>query len=325
VEEDLQKAIKIDPEFALAHKELAELYYLKKDGANAVKHYQTYLKLTDNPEKDNEFIYAHFLFMAKDYPKANELFKVLSSKPDVTPTTLRFYVQSLMEAGNLSEGQKIFEQYMTTKKDSVKASDYSIYANILQKQNKDSLASLAFQKSLELDRNQPRILETLVKYYFDKKKYSQCADAGRALIKLRKQPLSGDYFTLGRSLYLDHQYPRADTAFAKLIELQPKITLGYLWAARSKHAQDEELKDALAKPFYEKVIEIGELDKEKNKNDLIGAYKYMGSYHMLKSENQIAKGYWNKILEFSPDDEDAKEAIKIINTPPTQNPPKKKR
>src|SRR5260221_13646027 len=117
---------------------------------------------------------------------------------------------------------------MTTKKDSVKASDYSIYANILQKQNKDSLASLAFQKSLELDKNQPKILETLVKYYFDKKKYNLSIDPSRALIKLRKQPLAGDYFTLGRALNLDHQYPQADSAFTKLIELQPKITLVYL-------------------------------------------------------------------------------------------------
>jgi tetratricopeptide (TPR) repeat protein len=49
VEEDLKKAITADPQYALAHKELGELYYLKKDGANAVKHYETYLGLSDSP------------------------------------------------------------------------------------------------------------------------------------------------------------------------------------------------------------------------------------------------------------------------------------
>jgi len=207
----------------------------------------------------------------------------------------------------------------------MEASDFSSYADLLLKQKKDSLAAIAFQKSLNLDNNQPKIHQTLIDYYFKAKRYDACESACRAAIKIRKQPFFNDYFNLGRSLYFEHKYPQADSAFAKTIELQPKITLGYLWAARSKGAQDEELKDGLAKPFYEKVIEIGEVDKDKNKNDLTAAYQYMGSYHMINQENKIAKEYWEKVLAFNPEDANAKEAIKIINTPPVQNPPKKKK
>jgi tetratricopeptide (TPR) repeat protein len=324
VEEDLKKSITADPQYALAHKELGELYYLKKDGANAVKHYETYLGLSDSPEKKSEFIHAYYLFMAKDYAKANQVFKPISEKKDVTASTLKFYARSLSEAGNLAESQTIFEKYLNAK-DSVDASDYSSYAALLLKQKKDSLAAIAFQKSLNLDNNQPVIHQTLMDYYFKAKRYPECAKACRAAIKIRKQPFFNDYYNLGRSLYLDHKYAEADSAFAKTIELQPKITLPYVWAARSKGAQDEELKDGLAKPFYDKIVEIGEQDKEKNKKDLSDAYKYMGSYYMIKQDNKTAKGYWEKVLELYPDDENSKEAIKIINTPPAQNPPKKKR
>jgi len=324
VEEDLQKAIKIDPEFALAHKELGELYYLKKDGNKAVKHYEIYLGLTDSPEKKAQFIHAYYLFMARNFTKANEVFKPISEKADVTPSTLKFYARSLSEAGDLAESQKIFEKYLNSK-DSVDASDYTSYASLLLKQKKDSLAAIAFQKSLNLDINQPSVHQTLIDYYFKAKRYNDCENACKAAIKIRKTPFFNDYFNLGRSLYLEHKYPQADSAFAKTIELQPKITLPYVWAARSKGAQDEELKDALAKPFYEKVIEIGETDKEKNKKDLSDAYKYMGSYYMIKQDYKTAKGYWQKVLELYPEDENAKEAIKIIDTPPAQNPPKKKK
>lgn len=330
VEEHLLKALATDPNFALAHKELGELYYLKRDGVKAAKHYKSYLDLTDSPEDNYEFIYAHYLFMAKDYVKANELFKALSQKPDVTPTTLRFYIRSLEEAGNHGEAQKICEQYLTSKKDSVKASDYQIYAQILKAQSKDSLWSNALQKSLDLDKNQPTTLETLVDYFFGKKKvwaYAKAADYGRSLIKLRKVSNPKDFYNFGRALYLSKNYVSADTAFAKLIELQPKIVLPYMWGARTKQAQDEELKDALAKPFYEKVIELGELDKDKNKNDLISAYQYMGSYHLTKSENQIAKGYFEKALAMNPENEEVKksimEALKHINTPVPQQKPKR--
>jgi cytochrome c-type biogenesis protein CcmH/NrfG len=323
VEEDLKKSIAADPEYALAHKELGELYYLKKDGANAVKHYEIYLSLTDSPEKKSGFIHAFYLFMAKNYAKANEIFKSLSEKPDVAPSTLKFYARSLSEAGNLEESQKIFEKYLNGK-DSLEATDFNSYASLLLKQKKDSLAAIAFQNSLNLDQNQPTVHQTLIDYYWSKKKYPECENACRAAIKIRKTPFFNDYFKLGQSLYLEHKYSQADSAFAKTIELQPKITLPYVWAARSKGAQDEELKEGLAKPFYEKVIEIGEADKEKNKKDLSDAYKYMGSYYMIKQDYKTAKGYWQKVLELYPEDENSKEAIKIIDTPPTQNPPKRK-
>jgi len=106
VEEDLKKAIKTDPEFALAHKELAKLYYLKNDGKNAVKYQESYLSLTDSPEDDDLFKLAFYYFSAKDYVKANAEFKKLAAKPVVTPMTLRFYAKSLTEAGELAEAEK---------------------------------------------------------------------------------------------------------------------------------------------------------------------------------------------------------------------------
>jgi tetratricopeptide (TPR) repeat protein len=324
VEEDLLKAVKIDPDFALAHKDLGELYYQKKDGPNAAKHYKIYLDLTDSPDKDDRFRYAFFLFMAKDYSKANDEFKALSMKPDVSSTTLKFYAQSLLKEGKLAESQKVFEQYLSNPQTKPDDDDFNNYAELLQQQGKDSLAAIAFQTSLNLNSNQPKNHQILIDYYFKAKKYSKCESACRAAIKTRKQPFFNDYFNLGRSLYLEKKYPPADSAFAKTIELQPKITLGYTWAARSKSQQDTLLTEGLAKPFYEKVIEIGEADKEKNKKDLTAAYQYMGSYHMIKQENQIAKGYWEKVLELTPDDPNAKEALKLINTP-TQAPPKKKK
>ncbi len=325
VEEDLQKAVKIDPDFALAHKDLGELYYQKKDGPNAAKHYKMYLDLTDSPDKDDRFRYAFFLFMAKDYNQANNEFKALSLKPDVSSTTLKFYAQSLLKEGKLAESQSVFEQYLSNPQTKVDNDDFNNYAELLQKQNKDSLAALAFRKSLALDQNQPDVLQTLMDYYFKSKKFSECSEVCQSAIKIRKKPYANDYYMLGRSLYFEKKYPQADSAFVKLIELQPKITLGYLWAARSKSNQDEELKEALAKPYYEKVIEIASATPDKNKNDLIAAYQYMGSFHMIKQENQIAKGYWEKVLALNPEDENAKEALKMINTPPTQNRPKKKK
>jgi len=324
-EEKYLSAVKADPNFALAHRELGELYYKKKDGVKAAKHYETYLNLTDSPDKDDRFRFAFFLFMAKDYSRANKEFAELAKKSDVSSNTLKYYSRSLSQAGSLEESQKVFEAYLGHKDTKVDEDDYNAYADLLNKQGKDSLANQALEKSISIKPNQPDVLKTLIDYYNKGKKYEQLEKICRVAIKARKQPFSQDFLTLGKALYFEKNYVSADTAFAKLIELQPKYVPAYSWAARAKRAQDsEDLKDALANPFYEKVIEIGEPDKDRNKNDLIEAYRYMGSYHLLKQTNKVAREYFQKILELGPDDANAKEAIKLIDTPPQQAKPKKK-
>ncbi|MGC4021619.1 MAG: tetratricopeptide repeat protein [Cyclobacteriaceae bacterium] len=329
VEEKLQKAVSVDPDYALAHRELGEMYYLKKDGVNAAKHYKKYLDLTDSPDKDDRTRLAFFYFMAKDYDNSNKEFKDICSKPDASATALKFYTQSLVKSGNYAEAENIFNLYLKHPQTKVEADDWSNLGDMQIKQGKDSLASISYEKSVVLDQNQPDVLQTLIDYYFKKKKYEQCIVACRTMIKIRKTPNPRDYFNMGRSFYLSKNYPPADSAFAKLIELQPKITLGYLWAARSKSAQDCAFDDKkckvewLAKPYYEKVIEVGEPTKDKNKNDLIEAYRYLVGHYLSKQDFAKGKEILNKILEVNPDDADAKEALKDINNPQPQKPKKK--
>ena len=83
-QEAFTKAIEIDPGYTLAYKELGELYYQMKKGEKAVKAYETYLSLTDKPEI-GKLRYAFFLFMAKDFAKANELFRDLIKERKCQP------------------------------------------------------------------------------------------------------------------------------------------------------------------------------------------------------------------------------------------------
>lgn len=311
-EEKYLSAVKTDPNFAFAHRELGELYYKKKDGVKAAKHYETYLNLTDSPDKDDRFKFAFFLFSAKDYARANKEFEALSKKSDVSSKTLKYYAQSQLRAGDLSESQRVFELYMKHPDTKVDDDDYNAYAELLNKQGKDSLAIIALEKGIEINPNQPDVLKDLIDYYSKGKKNDQVERVCRIAIKTRKQPYAQDYLTLGKALYYQDKYVSADSAFAQLMELQPKYVPGFTWAARSKQEQDKELKDALAKPYYEKVIEIGEADKERSKNDLVSAYQYMGSYSLTKSDFKTGKEYFEKALELKPDDENSKKAVKTI-------------
>ncbi len=306
------KAIQIDPAYTLAYKELGELYYQMKDGPKAVKAYDNYLSLTGKPD-EGKVRYAFFLFMAKDFAKANSIFSTLMDKASTSPTMLRFYAFSLYEAGDLQQSRKIFEQYFTSAStDEIESSDYAYFGKLLLKQNQDSAAIVSLQKSLSLDENQPELLQLQAESFFKTKKYDQAIDSYEKLMSLRAKPLSQDLYTLGRSYYFNQQYDKAESTFQKLIELQPNMTVGYLWAARTKSNLDPESENGLAKPYYETLMEKALLTPEKSKNDLMEAYSYLGYYHFLKQEVAISKTYWNKVLELNPNDTRAKEALKAL-------------
>ncbi len=311
-QESFTKAVQIDPGYTLAYKELGELYYQKKDGSNAVKSYQKYLSLTENPET-GKLQLAFFLVMAKDFAKANELFEVLSQKEDASPTTLRFYALSLFEEGKYEASREVFDRYFSMAKGATDANDHLTYAKLLLNQNEDSLAVHQLKKSLALKDDQPEVVRTLAEILYKTKKFPESIEAYIKLKSLSSKPTSQDVYTLGRAYYFDNQFESADSTFQKLISMQPNMTVGYLWEARTQSNLDPESEKGLAQPYYTKLIEMALKAPEKNKGDLVEAYSYLGYYHLLKQELVASKSYWKKVLELNPEDARAKEALKAIN------------
>ena len=314
-EENFLKAVNVDPEFTLAYKELGESYYSSKEATKAVKAYESYLKYKESPTDQDKTRYAFFLFMAKDYAKANEIFKPLAEKTDASLTTLKYYGYSLVKAGNLPEAQKIFDKYYAqVPKDKIEASDYNYYAELMVSLKQDSLAIINYQQSLVLNPNQPEIAQTIAETLFKKRKYSETIAAYDVLFKIREKPLSGDYFRLGQAYYNTDQFQKADTIFTKFVEMQPKISLSYLWLGRTKAQLDPDAKLDLAKAAYDKLVEIAGANPESNgnKKDLIEAYKYLGFYYSQRDNLDMAKSYFEKVLALDPNDAKAIEVLKLL-------------
>lgn len=308
------KALQIDPSYTLAYKELGELYYQKKDGEQAVRNYEKYLELTERP-RDGRLRYAFFLFMAKDFKQANEVFASLIAQGNVTPVTKRYYAYSLFEAGDHEKSAQIFEDYFASLNDkTAEVADYNYYAKLLLHQKNDSLAIDYLSKSLNIEKNQPEIIQLQGETLLKAKRYDESVSAFESLAHLKKLS-SQDLYALGRAYYFNSQFEKADTTFQKLIALQPHMTVGYVWAARAKSNLDPETDMGLAKPFYELVIEKAAASPDKNKQELKEAYSYLGYYYFLKQDKAVCKSYWEKVLQIDPGDMKAKEALKALNAP----------
>jgi tetratricopeptide (TPR) repeat protein len=339
VEEAFNKAISIDPNYAPVYLEFANMYYLKKEGVKAVQNYEKYLSLIESPTDKDKVKLAYFLFMAKDYAKANTVFKQFAYAPDVDATTLKFYAFSLSEAGDLEESRAMVEQFMKKgKKEDLEASDYASYGKLLSKlkdaktvaalpkpeQDKkkrelDSLSLNAYATSLEMNPEQPEVLQTAADLQYKLNHFPEAIQSYKKLLSLKRQP-STNLFALGRSYFYSQQFQKADSTFIKFEELQPNLSIGYLWEAQAKVQLDPEMKTDQAKIAFEKVVEKASADPVKNKADLVKAYAYLAPYYYnVKHDLALAKSIYQKWLDLTPDNAEVKQnldAIKKIESTP---------
>jgi tetratricopeptide (TPR) repeat protein len=296
-EQNLIKSTTADPAFAPSYNELGELYYVTKQSAKAVSAQESYLKTTEYPEK-GKFKMAFYYFMDKKYPQAVEIFKQLAADPNVTPQVLKYYAYALVESGNLAEAKNIFEQYFKVSKE-ITGKDYVYYGDLLGGQKLDTLAATNYLNAYRVDSTQVDALKKGADSFYKLKKYDSATMAYQMLLK--KEPKTAVYFNLGRSYYLSKNYSAADSAFVKVIELAPNMTVGYLWEARTKAALDPDTKDVLAKKYFDMLIEKALANPDKSKNDLVEAYLYNAAYFIqAKSDLNTAEGYVDKALALDP-------------------------
>ncbi len=299
------QAINLDPGFAPAYRERAELYYQAGKYTKGLEDYKKYLELNNSPSARSRYILN--LYLLKDYENAIKEANILISQGYNNPLLYRVLAYSYYETKKFPEGLQSMEKFREMAKGGtpkVINNDYKYYGKLLAASGKDSLGILELQKAIELD---PAFVDgygEIGAIYFKQKKYPEAASYYRVKIAKVEKADFNDYNYLGRALYQSKDYVGADSAFNKVIEFLPNLTIGYFWSARSKNMQDNPTAPTgLAKPMFEKVIELGSADVEKNKKDLITSYEYLGYYYFTKKEYACAKAAFTKLKEIDPANE----------------------
>lgn len=188
------------------------------------------------------------------------------------------------------------------------ASDYEYYGKLLSKNGNDSLGITNLRKAIQMDTSKTDLYAEIGNIYFVSKRYSDAAREYNTKVSKGKGTAQ-DFLTLGRAYYNDGKYVQADSAFSKLVTTMPTSPSGYLWRARANSYQDSDFTKGLAKPYYEKFIELT-TDKEKFKKELIEAYSTIGVTYIKKKDKANADIAWTKVKELDPANKDAEKYLK---------------
>lgn len=326
----LKQLKEVAPDYLEADKVMAEVYYSNNQFGEAVKAYASFIH-TDIATENDILSYAFALFMNHDFEASYEIARKGLDKNAEHTGFNRLAMYNLIDLKRYDEAAQIADVFFNKLKD-VKYSglDYRYYGALLNAKEDYVAAVAQYEKALELDTASIELLQQISDAYASNADYEKAIEAYQRYCDALPagEKTMENTFQLGR-LYYDEgtstdsvkvtlemrqfALQQADTIFAEVCIAAPDSYTGYFWRARTNSARDPETTLGLAKPHYEKALEImlAKNDPRYNRS-IIECYKYLGYYYLLQSDYETSKDYWNKILAIDPNDSLAKTALQGI-------------
>ena len=115
-----------------------------------------------------------------------------------------------------------------------------------------------------------------------------------------------DYMQVGRAYYNAERYQAADSIFHVILKTSPDYVPAYLWIARTYSKMDPDTKLGLAKPKFEKVIDVAEIRFIKYESEMMEAFGYLGYYNMMNENYSKSKEYYNRMINLNPNNKENK-------------------
>ena len=335
---DYTKATNMDPNYGPAFYELFNFYITpKKDQLswdNAATYLENYMAVADPADKTKtQYLSAYISFFKKDYDNA------ISKGQATLPGANEFYQNKLslligdayLQKGDSLNAQKVMDGYAAKVGDAkLDSNDYKLLSTIYMRlkssdsatQNQYNTKALAYLEKYagSITAKDPETFIQIADQLKAAKNYTAAAEwyeKANELTAANKEPLQAiDHFNVGINYYYGAVsvqpidtvlLNKADAAFQKVIEVKPDLGTGYYWRGQSNFAKDQQAQAGVAKPFYDKYIEMSEADPAKNKSTLIRAYTYELLYYYFKEDKANVKVYADKLSALDPSNITVKE------------------
>ncbi len=161
----------------------------------------------------------------------------------------------------------------------------------------------AYYKLLDLKPDDKTLINEVAGAYNQFKLYNGVAKVlSRTLGALPEK--RDDYMQVGRAYYNGERYQSADSIFNVVLKASPDYLPAYVWIARTYSKMDPDTKNGLAKPKFEKLIEVAKTDSVKYGADMIEAFGYLGYLNMINDNYSKSKEYYNRMANFDPNNKE---------------------
>lgn len=337
--EKLNKVCEISPDFCGAYCSLGELNEMAGNSKAAAENYTKFIR-SGYYDTENLLRYAGILYFDKQYGEMLPVLEqVLKERPD-NLVAKRLYAYCLAKR---EDGVKCLEAIRnfieSTPEEHQIYQDFLCYAEQLMANKNYNDAVVYYGKAMQTDAKHQELNKEIADIFVKTNQLDSAVVYYNHYIDFVQEPSAEDLLKLGKCYYnmackdsvmveQKAELVKADSLFAALSEKVPGSYVGYFWRARVNSMLDPETMQGLAKPYYEKVVEIGLTNVDRYKRELIESYKYLGYYHYViadaittknngnpdpaKGEYTEAKEFFSKVLALDAKDEIALQALESI-------------
>ena len=274
---------------------------------------------------------AFSAYLTQKYDKGLQMAEFGLTKEPRNSTLNRLAMFCNTEKGNFTRALEYADR-LFNKSDSANISymDYVYYGNALNGNKQHDEAIAMFKKALdqEFDNKDKRagVLKTLSDAYKGMKDYPNAIEYYRQYLDQVSKASATDHHGFAQ-LHVQHANTqegdaknetlrKADDVYGKMQQKYEGIDDFIAFQrARIGMYMDPESKQELAKPHYEKLVELlgnkGDRDNTDNVR-LIEAYRYLISYYLItKDDKATAKQFAAKLQEVDPTNETAKQVLEL--------------
>ncbi len=144
------------------------------------------------------------------------------------------------------------------------------------------------------------IMSEMASNYYTFRRYDSAAKTWAKLIDPAKENNLNDYMQVGRAFYNGEKYKSADSVFNLVMKKSPDYLPAYVYSARTYSRMDPDTKLGLAKPKFEKLLNVAGKDSVKNESEMMEALTYLGYYNMENGNYTKAKELYNRMINLNP-------------------------
>ncbi len=322
----LEELLALQPNSALAQRELAEKYYQNDQWSKAAVAYGKYIE-NPNHFTEDKVRYSVLLYYGQLYNEsldlANELLK--SDPKNFQLQRISFLNKAALKDYVGAEKQATIFFALNDAKNKYTSNDYSSLGDVLRELDKDSLALIQYEKAIEVNPEKTDLIKQLSSAYNSMKKYDKAAEAYQKLIDSGNYKTNDLYVLAGR--YMSHGATETDS-LKKVAALENAIK--YIDMTLERVPDDYRIAQRKAricivknnnKPneestaCYMTVLSLLEQEPEKKdarKQDYIEAYNQMAGHFILIGDVAKAKENYLKFLELEPENEALRKYIETL-------------
>ncbi len=259
------------------------------DYDKALAYMETLFK-TVSPEriikKDYYYMARILLKKNQNYPKVVEELNAL--QPQLEKEKLKYSIAATADKAKLKPGVDQITSKVANLEKEITRADVEI-----------DRAFVEYTKVLNYNPQDKNLLNEIATNYYTYKRYEGAAKTWGKMIELGKNEIT-DYMQVGKAYYSGEKYKTADSVFTLVINKSPGYLPAYLFTARTYSKMDPDNKMGIARPKFEKLLDIAQADSIKNGSEMMEALGFLGYYHMTNNNFSKSKDYYNRMITLDP-------------------------